>query len=50
MELKRDSKSWLQVWAMMMGEDREGWVGPHKKWVMSEVYHDDQADKGNPMG
>jgi hypothetical protein len=49
-ELKRASKSWLRVWAMMKGENEKGWVGPHRKWVMGEGYHDDQGDEGNPMG
>jgi hypothetical protein len=49
-ELKRASKSWLWVWAMMKRENDKGWVGPHKKWVMGEVYHNDQGDEGNPMG
>jgi hypothetical protein len=37
--LKRASKSWLLVWAMMTREHEKGQVGPHKKWVMGEVYH-----------
>jgi hypothetical protein len=49
-ELKRASKSWLQVWAMMKRENENGRVGPHRKWVMGEVYHDDQGDEGNPKG
>jgi hypothetical protein len=49
-ELKRASKSCLQVWVMMKRENEKGRVGPNKKWVMGELYHDDQVDKGNPMG
>jgi hypothetical protein len=48
--LKWASRSWLWVWAMMKGGKRRGWVGPHKKWVMGEGYHDDQGEEGNPMG
>jgi hypothetical protein len=36
--------------AMMTREHGKGWVGRHRKWVMGEVYHDDQGDKLNPMG
>jgi hypothetical protein len=49
-ELKWASKSWLLVWAMMKGEKRNVRVGPHRKWVMGEGYHDDQGNEGNPMG
>jgi hypothetical protein len=28
---------------------KKEWVGPHRKWVMGELYHDDQDDKGNLM-
>jgi hypothetical protein len=47
--LKQSSKSWLWVWAMMIREHEKGWVGPHKKWFMGEVYHNDQGDELNPM-
>jgi hypothetical protein len=49
-EFKRASKSCLGVWAMMKGGNENGWVGPHKKGVMGEGYHDDQGNEGNPMG
>jgi hypothetical protein len=49
-ELKWASRSWLRVWAMMKGGNGKGWVGPHRKGVMGEGYHDDQGDEGNPMG
>jgi hypothetical protein len=48
--LKHDSRSWLWVWAMVKGGTGRGWVGPHRKGVMGEGYHDDQGEKGNPMG
>jgi hypothetical protein len=48
--LKQASKSWLWVWAMMKREEKKGRVGPHRKWVMAEVYLDDQGDEGNLMG
>jgi hypothetical protein len=48
--LKRASKFWLWVWAMMTREHEKGWVGPHRKWVMGEVYHKNQGDEVNPMG
>jgi hypothetical protein len=35
---------------MMTREREKGWVGPHRKWVMGEVYHNDQGDEVNPMG
>jgi hypothetical protein len=38
------------VWAMMTREHEKGRVGPHRKWVMGEVYHNDQGDELNPMG
>jgi hypothetical protein len=49
-ELKRSSKSWLRVWAMMKREHEKGRVGPHIKWVMGEVYHNDHGEELNPMG
>ena len=49
-DLKQASNSWLQLWAMMKREHEKGWVGPHKKWVMGEVYHNDQDNELNPMG
>jgi hypothetical protein len=39
--LRWASRSWLWVWAMMKGGTRKGWVGPHRKGVMGEGYHDD---------
>jgi hypothetical protein len=38
---KRASKSWLWVWDMMAREHKKWQVGPHRKWVMGEVYHND---------
>jgi hypothetical protein len=35
---------------MMKRENIKGRVGPHRKGVMGEGYHDDQGDEGNPMG
>jgi hypothetical protein len=35
---------------MMKRENGKGWVGPNKKWVMGEGYHDDHGDEGNPVG
>jgi hypothetical protein len=32
------------------GDNEKGWVEQHRKWVMGEVYHDDQGNEGNPMG
>jgi hypothetical protein len=44
----------FQVLATGMGHDDKGtrkWVGgTHRKWVMGEVYHNDQSDELNPMG
>jgi hypothetical protein len=37
-------------WAMMTREHEKGRVGPQIKWVMGEVYHNDQGDEWNPMG
>jgi hypothetical protein len=48
--LKQASKSWLRVWAMMMKEHEKGQVGPHKKWVMGEVYYNNQGNELNPVG
>jgi hypothetical protein len=48
--LRWNSRSWL----MGVGHDergnQKGRVGPHKKWVMGEGYHDDHGKEGNPMG
>jgi hypothetical protein len=48
------SEASFQVLATGMGHDdegtRKGAVGPHKKWGMGEVYHNDQGDELNPMG
>ena len=46
------SEASFQVLAtgMMMREHEKGRVGPHRKWVMGEVYHNNQGDELNPMG
>ena len=36
-----------------MGGDKdfpEGWVGPQKKNIRSDIYHNDQVEERNPMG
>ena len=43
----RLSKSWLRVWAIGEGK---GQVGPHRKGVTSEGYHDDQYKERKSMG
>jgi hypothetical protein len=46
--LKRASKSWLRVWAMMMREPkRRGWG--QNKLMKNDTYECDKAEEINPM-
>jgi hypothetical protein len=46
--LKQDSKSWLWVWAMRMGELKMGGRG-QKKLLKNDMYECDKGEEMNPM-
>ena len=48
--LKCASRYWLQVWAMVKVGHEKGVGGSTQKGVMRDGYHDNQDEKGNPMG